>query len=201
MSTALRRAVDDLDHPIEALRATHHRIELRLALLAELCEHVGEHGSDSAARTTADVVLRYFDDSESIHQADEEIDLFSALREAAMPGTKDALGPLLERLAAQHDDIQRSYRTLRPHLAEIASGRGSDLPPALCARLYQVYMHHIALEEEELLPLAEASLSGDALARLGSAMAARRSLPAFVCAQATRRLHCAASQRSPDRSL
>jgi hemerythrin-like domain-containing protein len=182
MSTALRRAVDDLDHPIEALRATHHRIELRLALLAELCEHVGEHGTDSAARTTAGVVLRYFDDSEAIHQADEEIDLFAALRTAAGPDTTDALVDLLERLTVQHDDIQRSYSTLRPHLAEIASGLGSELPAALCGRLHEVYMHHIALEEEELLPLAEASLSGDALVRLGASMAARRKLPAPVCA-------------------
>lgn len=182
MSSTPRRTVDDFGHPLGALRATHHRIERRLALLAELCRHVGEHGSDSSAQTTAGVVLRYFDDSESIHMADEELDLFPALRAAAQADAKEALADLLERLKTQHHNIERSYSTLRPHLADIASGAGGDLPAALCARLHHVYMEHIAVEEEELLPLAEESLSGEALARLGSAMAARRSLRVPVCA-------------------
>lgn len=182
MSTTLRRAVEDFERPLDALRATHHRIELRLALLAELCQHVAEHGSDSSARTTASVVLRYFDDSESVHQADEEVDLFPALRAAVRTSAEARVSALIARLTAQHQDIERSYHNLRPHLADLANGAGHELPAALCARLHATYMEHIAVEEDELLPLAAASLSDAALARLGSAMAARRHVPVPACA-------------------
>jgi hemerythrin-like domain-containing protein len=181
MTTATAHPLANFEEPLRVLRGTHMRIELRLALLAELCHHVHEHGIDESACTTASVVLRYFDDAESKHQDDEERDLFPALAAATDPSARESVSRLLERLAAQHDEIERSYQALRPHLARLADGEAAELPPGLCARLHDVYMQHIEIEEAELLPLAERSLTQEALRHLGSAMAARRNVD-MACA-------------------
>jgi hemerythrin-like domain-containing protein len=181
MKNATRHPIGNFDEPLRALQATHLRIELRLALLAELCQHVRCHGNDESARTTAGVVLRYFDDSEATHQADEEVDLFPALAAAADPAGRKVLEQLLKRLSVQHREIERSYSAVRPYLMRLASGQSGQLPADLCTHLHDLYMQHISIEEDELLPLAERSLAPEVLQRIGAAMAARRA-PEPVCA-------------------
>ncbi|MEN9486198.1 MAG: hypothetical protein RJB37_4078, partial [Pseudomonadota bacterium] len=49
------------DQPFEMLQACHERVERSLALLQRLVAHVRDHGHDTASRSAARDVLRYFD--------------------------------------------------------------------------------------------------------------------------------------------
>ena len=165
------------DDPLRLIHACHVRMEQRTSLLVELCKHVSAKGCDETSRKTADAVMRYFDDASVLHHEDEERDLFPTLLAAAPAGKRRAVERVLARLSDQHAEMTRLHAELRPHLLAITEGRLAQLDPSLCGRIHDLYVEHIAIEEEEIMPLAEALLSPDAVRKLGESMQARRARP------------------------
>jgi hemerythrin-like domain-containing protein len=165
------------DDPLRLIQSAHVRIEQRTALLIELCKHVAAHGVDETSRKTADAVLHYFDGASVLHHDDEERDLFPALLAAAPPGDRKAVKDTLALLTAQHAEMDSLHAELRPVLAAMSEGRLVRLDPGLCGRIHLLYVEHIAIEETEIMPLAEKCLSADAVRRLAESMAARRARP------------------------
>ena len=171
------------DDPLGMLSACHRRIERQLATLARLQRHLPEHGSDADARAAARGILRYFDTAAVNHHADEELSVFPRLVKEA---PADA-APLVADLAADHQRIAGQWRHLRPLLAAIAAGTRANLAPRDVHELRRAYDAHIAREEFELIPLAEATLSRATLAAIGLEMARRRGVDAALARELERR--------------
>jgi hemerythrin-like domain-containing protein len=172
----LAPALPGFDQPLDLLHACHVRIGTRCALLMRLCDHIREHGCDEQARKTAGHILRYFDEAGHQHHEDEENDLFPALVAAVPDARREEVSALTRSLEQEHDELERVYAEIRPHLEGVSEGRLPDLDVHLCDRLHTLYLEHIEREEAELLPLAREHLGEDAIARLGSGMAARRNV-------------------------
>jgi hemerythrin-like domain-containing protein len=165
------------EDPLRLIQGAHVRIEQRTALLVELCKHVAATGVDETARKTADAVLRYFDEASVLHHEDEERDLFPTLLGATPPQDRKAVERTLARLTAHHKEMHELHATLRPCLVAMSQGHLVALDPSLCARIHDLYVEHIAIEETEIMPLAQERLSATAVRQLAESMAARRARP------------------------
>lgn len=159
------------DDPLAMLVACHGRIRKQLATLARLQSHLPEHGHDADARAAARAIMRYFDSAAVHHHEDEEASLLPRLL-ARVPETR----ALASRLVAEHRALAESWRRLRPLLSGIASGQRAVLPPKLVFEVTEAYEAHIAIEEAELIPLAQDVLSPDEIAAIGREMAGRRNV-------------------------
>jgi hemerythrin-like domain-containing protein len=161
------------DEPIEMLKACHERIAAQCETLEKLVDHLPLHGPDTQAQQAAKNVMRYFNVAGPHHHADEEQDLFPMLIEI---GEREH-SPLRERIAAlldEHRVLESTWAQLRVVLADIAEGKPAPLDEALVAAFVGAYRSHIAKEESEILPFAEARLDPQQRASLSKTMVARR---------------------------
>jgi hemerythrin-like domain-containing protein len=162
--------------PLEMLSACHRRLEHQCATLRRLVVHLAVHGPDSAARTAATNVLRYFDKSAKNHHADEEEDLFPAMLESMAGSDAVCLREMIEGLKADHRALKTLWSRQRGVLEGIAAGKPRLLAGDDVEALVALYERHIQREESELLPMARRLLSDDDLVRVGRAMRARRGI-------------------------
>ncbi len=167
--------------PLGLLAGCHRRIERFLGVLRSIAQtNPGGPLSPEHARAL-EAALNYFRDAAPKHHADEEQDLFPQLRALDRPEA----GPLLSRLAeleAQHRSAALSHAELdslgrrwlaENRLSEPDAARFTDLTAALD----NLYPAHIAHEESEVFPFAQAVLSNNAKHALGRRMAERRGAP------------------------
>ena len=164
----------DFDHPLELLCACHQRIVAHSDLLQWLAKHLSLHECDAEAQQVASYVLRFFDGAARHHHEDEDVDLFSHLREAAQGQNAERVALLVAELMAEHRAMEQAWEQLRESLELIAHGERVLLPQLEVDRLCKLYRTHIALEEANLIPLAAMILGKSRLATIGRAMAARR---------------------------
>jgi hemerythrin-like domain-containing protein len=166
------------DDPLGLLRACHERITERLDILERLPGHLSANGPDAGARSAAQRILQYFDRAAPHHHEDEEQDLFPMLRAALRrEGADPRLSGWLDRLSAEHRDLERGWKDLRPRLVALAQGEGGGaLPDLACPGLIDAYRRHIALENDHLLPVAERLLTPAEIGRLAAAMQSRRGI-------------------------
>ncbi len=163
------------DEPIEMLKACHERIAAQCGTLEKLVAHLPLHGPDTQAQQAARNVMRYFDVAGPHHHADEEQDLFPMLTEIG----ERLHSPVREPIAAllgEHRALETAWAQLRAVLADIAQGRSVPLEQALVAAFVGAYRSHIAREEREILPFAEAHLDERQRAELSKTMVARRTV-------------------------
>lgn len=158
------------DDPLGMLAACHERIAAQCALLEKLVPHIKLHGCDEQARQAAVGVLRYFDTAGQHHHQDEEQDLFPQL----LAGTDPVAASLISRILAEHRTLEENWQALRPRLLAIAEAASTQLDAQVVTRFNAGYAAHIALENKELLPLAERLLDAAQRETLGRRMAARR---------------------------
>ncbi|SDD70880.1 hemerythrin domain-containing protein [Paraburkholderia lycopersici] len=170
---SLVKPAASFDEPVEMLKACHERIAAQCLTLERLAAYLPLHGADTQAQQAASAVMRYFDVAGPHHHADEEHDLFPMLIEAGQ-----RLGsPVAERIASlssEHRSLEAAWAQLRVVLADIAQGKASSPETVRVDDFVGAYRAHIVLEESQILPFAEASLSEEQLARLSAAMVARR---------------------------
>ena len=162
--------------PLEMLAACHQRIARQCDTLGRLLPHLAAHGADRQAQQAAQAVLRYFDQAAVDHHADEEHDLFPALRESMAGSDAVCLRELIDVLTQQHRALEAHWRALRRALLPVAAGESAKVDAALVERMVAAYAEHTSLEERELLPLAGRLLSDEALDSLGQAMRRRRGI-------------------------
>lgn len=160
--------------PLEMLSACHYRVERQCATMRRLVPHLVTRGADVEARAAAAGVMRYFDTAAQHHHTDEEADLFPALIESMAGSDAVCLRTLIDRLTADHRELDARWQRVRIALAQVVAGDGVSLPASDVAALVGLYEQHIEREERELLPLAARLLSDDALQRIGRAMRERR---------------------------
>lgn len=165
------------DSPLDMLQACHRRIEQQCATLLRLVPHLQTHGSDAAAAQAAAAVLRYFDTAALLHHADEEEDLFPALLESMAGSDAICLRTLTDTLEQAHVTLGAQWRGLQTVLRQVSAGAPGVLDAQAVKSFVQAYADHIALEEQELLPMAQRLLSEQSLRDIGAAMRQRRNTP------------------------
>jgi hypothetical protein len=130
--------------------ACHSRVERVVSMLERLTEHVGDHGVDEGAQSTAALLLTYFNEAAPRHHEDEERDIFPLLL-AQLDAKPDTLGAAdvrwaVTQLRRDHQDLDRMWIALRPHLEAIRDGRLSVPAPELVLLFIGRYRHHCGLE-------------------------------------------------------
>ena len=169
-----QKSESDFSNPLGLLTDCHRRIEKFLAVLIEVSGRAEGRVLDPEERAALTNALEYFRNSAPKHTADEEDSLFPRLR------AQTSLDYLTE-LESDHHAADRDHQLVdalsRRWLNEgaLPTEQSHDLKEAL-ARLSHMYEHHIALEDQELFPLAARVLPADQLAEVGLEMAERRSI-------------------------
>lgn len=168
-------AAASFDRPLQLLHACHGKLMHQCGTLRNLTAHLSQHGCDGQAQQAAQAILRYFTTAALLHHQDEEEDLFPALR-AAVPLDDPHMVGLLGKLLAEHTALEAQWQVLQPLLQQLAAGTGAELPAEQVEMFVTGYFAHIAMEEQELLPVAEYLLTPSQLAGMGQRMAARRNV-------------------------
>lgn len=157
------------DQPFALLRACHDKILQQCATLERLAAHLLAHGNDAQAQQAAQGILRYFATAGQFHHLDEEENLFPLLREA-----RPEVQGLLAQLEAEHVGMLAAWAAVQGELQQLLAGERRQLSPDVVADFVQRYRAHVALENAQVLPLAEGVLSAAAQQKIGRAMMARR---------------------------
>ncbi|WP_018137747.1 MULTISPECIES: hemerythrin domain-containing protein [unclassified Thioalkalivibrio] len=176
MKLHLQEPAPGFHRPIELLRACHRRITNCLDTMERLSGHIEQHGADAEAQSAARRVLAYFEQAAPQHHADEDQDLFPILQAYRdHPEAHPQLGEWMDRLSAEHPQLEAGWDALEPALQNIAAGHADPLEGA--TDWIQRYRAHLELEEQAVLPLAEHLLNAEERARIGRSMAHRRGIP------------------------
>lgn len=163
-----------IDDPMALLRACHEKVNRFTRLAQRLQAHVRAHGADGQAQEAARSVLRYFTLAAPLHHADEDDNLFVALRGLGRP----ELDAHIEALQAEHDSLGARWQAVRPWLVAVEAGQPvpAGLPEPDIDGFATAYRAHARREEDHVYPHA-ADLPPAALQALAEAMVARRSPP------------------------
>lgn len=158
-----------LDDPLDYLIADHARQRAIGAVLGRFAS------MQQAGRREADMVVAYLRHDLVLHHADEDLDLFPALRRRAM--SEDALGPVLEQLAEDHRWSEPMAERIAATLAATPGAdrvrldaRARDLLATYAAAEHR----HLALENGVVLGIARIRLHRSDLRMIARAMKARR---------------------------
>jgi hemerythrin-like domain-containing protein len=164
--------------PLELLSDCHRRVESFLQALVIVAEQA--HGGELTAmqREALETALRYFREAAPRHTADEEESLFPRMR--AHGG--EAVRAALEKIQALENDHQVAKRAHdcveRLGQKWLQSGRLSADETSLLQtnirELQTIYERHIAIEDNEIFPLAGVTLDAATLNKVGREMAERR---------------------------
>ena len=138
------------DTPIAMLRACHDKVRRFATLAVSLATHLQTHAPDKNAGASAQQVLRYFDLAAPLHHADEDEDLYPALR-----ALNDlALNQAIDEIQAEHTVLTDLYLSIRPWLLCISQQQISPAPTTVAA-FSALYHTHAAREESAIYPAAQ----------------------------------------------
>lgn len=156
-----------LDEPLDYVLADHDRQRRVTAALRRFADQ------GTASRAEADGVARYLRHDLEFHHADEDQDLFPAVRQRAAPA--DELGDVLSRLSRDHQQTAQAVSELLDIL-----GAGGD-PVTFSSeardamRTYARREHrHLAIENGIVMVIARRRLTAHDLRRISQGMKARR---------------------------
>jgi hemerythrin-like domain-containing protein len=183
MPVSIGASQNTFANPIGLLSDCHRRIERFLQALLTVATEAAGGSLEVEHRRALETALKYFREAAPKHTADEEEDLFPILRQLPSQRVWTVL-TAVDRLEAEHktaeawhrevEDIgERWLRQDRLSSEEAAHLRG------LLASLSDLYRSHIATEEQDIFPVAQAELSDSAKQAIGRHMASRRNAPFF----------------------
>ena len=157
------------DDPLGLLRTAQQQILDHCTLLDELAARCTGQDIDSAARQTAQQIVRCFSTSIALHHRDMEADLYPRLNRQSLK-----LAELVQGLKQDHKDITARWEDIAPTLKQMPAGGFSNEFAQTARDFSEAYRQHINRERSEFLPLVSSSLSRQQLREVGEAMAERR---------------------------
>jgi hemerythrin-like domain-containing protein len=166
--------------PLGLLSDCHRRIERFLDGLIAISEEAQGNKLSDVQRQQFEVGLRYFREAAPKHTLDEEESLFPRLR-LHKDGESLAAFALLDGLHADHTEAEIKHQRVddlgRGWLAdEQLSPDNARIFISLLKELRAIYEKHIAVEDNELFPLAGRILDRTELEAIAREMAVRRGL-------------------------
>jgi hemerythrin-like domain-containing protein len=176
----------DPDKPIENFSQCHVGILRHLDAFAGLPALLDPA---TQARQIAKDMLGFFRDVVYDHHAEEERELFPAVLASAQAGDEKAyVQNIVDRLTAEHRQIERTWQSLEPELKHVAKGQDSSLGPIAVSSLVATYRAHAQYEEQVFLPLSQTILSRNSnhMAALGLSLHLRHAVPEVLSRFAAR---------------
>lgn len=171
-------AENGFDRPIALMKDCHRRIERFLGVFQALAALPAGTRLEAAQQESLGKAIAYFESAAPRHVADEESSLFPRMRH--YPQCAEALRQLkhLEDDHCRAQALHATCNTIGRFWMELGSLSDSQRQrfSLSVADLAELYRAHIALEDDQVFPLAEAVLSGDEKAEIGQEMADRRGL-------------------------
>src|ERR1044072_6324138 len=167
-----------LQQPLEVLSDCHRRVESFLHGLLLVTEQAKGGKLNLRQGEALETGLRYFRDAAPKHTADEEDSLFPRMRQLGDGATRDALDKI-EALESDHQRAKHGHEIVE-ELGHrwLADGHLSpEEAECLLDTLYELqalYEGHIAIEDNEIFPVARQVLDCEALSAVGCEMAVRR---------------------------
>jgi hemerythrin-like domain-containing protein len=164
--------------PLELLSDCHRRVESFLRALILVGEQARGGALNAPQREALETALRYFREAAPKHTADEEESRFPRMREHGGELTRDAMNQL-QALEADHviaKDAHETVERLGQEWLKVGSlsPNLSDEMMARLRELHAIYERHIAIEDEQIFPLAGKVLNAATLDQVGREMASRR---------------------------
>lgn len=132
------------------------------------------------ARKVAADMLAFFDAVILEHHGEEERELFPAVLQSAAKGHEhEHVKTMIERLTAEHRQIEAWWSRIKPQLKQIAKGHDTMLDAVAVQQLVKEYHAHAQFEETEFLPLSQTILGRNAnhMAALGMSLHMRHTKP------------------------
>lgn len=151
--------VVNFEVPLAGFFHCHAGIISQLQAFAEL---PALQAAAAQSRKVATDTLALFKFSVYGHHADEESELFPAVLRSAADGEEaERIHAMVQRLTAEHREIESCWEKLEPAVKAAANAEPGDLDLDLKAveDLVQRYMAHALFEEQQFLPTAEAILA------------------------------------------
>jgi hemerythrin-like domain-containing protein len=175
-----KKTESDFSNPLGLLSDCHRRIEQFLDVLIKVTSQARDAGLNEDQRHGLEVALRYFREAAPKHTRDEEESLFPRMLASADERARAAIS-LLGELHADHELADAAHaevealgsRWLSEGVLPIES---TERLSELLDQLRSTYQRHIAVEDDEVFPLAGETLTDVELAAVGREMAARRSI-------------------------
>jgi hemerythrin-like domain-containing protein len=158
-----------LDQPLDFILAEHHRHRTFCTRLRQASEN------RQLSRIDADRIVAYLTQDLELHHADEDEDLFPALRKRALP--EDDLGAVLARLGEDH---RRGAAMIEAVVDVLSQNPAAEFVriDTTTAEIMQVYAasehRHLALENAVVLAIAGVRLHRSDLNKISRNMKARR---------------------------
>ena len=177
MNTPVQTHARDADAPITNFSECHVGIVAHLDTLGELPALLAPA---ARARTIAAETLTFFDAVIVEHHAQEEKELSPAVLASATRGDEQRQASVMvERLTAEHRQIESWWSRIKPQLKQIAKGNDTLLDLVALQQLVGEYRAHAAFEEAEFLPLAQRVLGRNSnhMAALGMSLHMRHRRP------------------------
>jgi len=170
----------DFRNPLGLLSDCHRRIERFLEGLIAIAESAQGNKLGDAERQQFEVGLRYFVEAAPKHTLDEEESLFPRLR-ACKDSESQAAFATMDSLHAEHQEAETIHRKVdelgRAWLTdECLSPDDARILIGLLHGLRRTYEKHIAVEDNDLFPLAGRILDRALLETIAREMAVRRGL-------------------------
>jgi hemerythrin-like domain-containing protein len=125
------------------------------------------------AREVAARTLALFKTAVHEHHLDEENELFPAVLRSAAEGAETLrVKAMVQRLTAEHRDIEARWKKLEPSVRAATRAEPVAMDDQDVKALVRTYLAHARYEEERFLPLAERILGrdGNHMAALGMAL-------------------------------
>ena len=159
--------------PLKFIRDDHFR-QLRMC---NVLDSLTYHLEVEPIQELASALLQFIQRDLPLHTADEEADLFPALRRRCRP--EDGLEEVLRQLSREHELDKDLADFVVADLEGLAQGlrRGNPTRLLMNVREFAEFQkRHLSWEDRVVLPLARQRLTQDDLAAIGRAMAERRSV-------------------------
>lgn len=161
-----------LHEPLDWFFAEHYRHRQLCRMIEEVA---GRHVFSPGPISQIIDFIRY---DLALHIIDEEEDLFPLLRRRALP--EDEIESVLGRLSAEHRADVTQSQVVRDRLeSSLTTQRPPALDPetrSLLLTFARHELHHLALENAVVLPIARLRLTAADLTALSRRLAARRGL-------------------------
>jgi hemerythrin-like domain-containing protein len=175
-----KKVESDYSNPLGLLSDCHRRIEQFLGVLIKVISQARGASLNEDQRNGLEVALRYFREAAPKHTRDEEESLFPRMLASSDERGRLAIS-LLDELNADHlraDAVHAEVEALGSRwLSEgVLPVELTDRLSELLDQLASTYQKHIAVEDQEVFPLAAQILSSADLDAVGREMAARRSI-------------------------
>jgi hemerythrin superfamily protein len=158
-----------LETPLTSFTRCHLGIVTQLEGSARLPELVD---AANHAREMAQTTLDLFRQTIIPHHAEEEAELFPAVLQSANANERKAVRGMVERLTAEHREVEGLWKRLEPSVRSAARGNRAEVDAEVMEELVRAFLRHARYEETVFLPLAERILgrNGNHMAALGLAL-------------------------------